>query len=69
MISVKTECDNIAVKSGVKVIILQVNTMGMEERPPIWRVAVKKLNMQQRTADEGWSSSLGVGRGYNNPSP
>ena len=25
----------------------------MEERPPIWRVAVNKLNKQPRTADEG----------------
>ena len=41
----------------------------MEERPPIWRVAVNKLNKQPRTADEGWSSSLGVGWGANNPSP
>ena len=41
----------------------------MEEWPPIWRVAVNKLNKQTRTADEGWSSSLGVGRGANNPSP
>jgi len=28
-----------------------------------------ELNKQPRTADEGWSSSLGVGRGANNPSP
>ena len=41
----------------------------MEEWPPIWRVAVNKLNKQPRIADEGWSSSLGVGRGANNPSP
>ena len=41
----------------------------MEEWPPIWRVAVNKLNKQPQTADEGWSSSLGVGRGANNPSP
>jgi hypothetical protein len=41
----------------------------MEERPPIWRVAVNKLNKQPRTTDEGWSSILGVGRGANNPSP
>jgi len=39
-----------------------------EERPPLWRVAANKLNKQSRTADEGWSSSLGVGRGANNPS-
>jgi len=41
----------------------------MEEWPAIWRVAVNKLNKQPRTADEGWSSSLGVGRGANNASP
>ena len=41
----------------------------MEVRPPIWRAAVNKLNKQRRAADEGWSSSLGVGRGANNPSP
>jgi len=29
---------------------------------------VNKLNKKPRTADEGWSSSLGVGRGANNPS-
>ena len=41
----------------------------MEERPPIWRVAANKSNKQSRTADRGWSSSLGVGRGANNASP
>jgi len=41
----------------------------MEERPPIWRVADNKFNKQSRTADEGWSSSLGVERGSNNASP
>jgi hypothetical protein len=41
----------------------------MEERPPIWRVAAKILNKQSRTADKGWSSNLGVGRGANNASP
>ncbi|KAJ4429640.1 hypothetical protein ANN_21841 [Periplaneta americana] len=35
----------------------------------IWRVAVNVLNKQSRTADEGWSSNLGVGRRANNPSP
>ena len=33
----------------------------------LWRVAAKKLNKQSWTADKGWSSSLGVGRGANNP--
>ena len=41
----------------------------MEERPLILRVAVNKLNKQPRTADEGWSSRLGVGRGANKPCP
>jgi hypothetical protein len=31
--------------------------------------SLNKLNKQPRTADEGWPSSLGVGRGANNPSP
>jgi hypothetical protein len=35
----------------------------------IWRVAANILNKQSRTADKGWSSSLGVGRGANNSSP
>ena len=47
----------------------RVLRLRMEERPPIWRVAANKLNKQSRTADEGWSSSLGVGRGSNNASP
>jgi len=40
-----------------------------EEQPPIWRVAVNKLNKQSWTADKWWSSSLGVGRVANNSSP
>jgi hypothetical protein len=35
----------------------------------IWRVAANILNKQSRTADSGWSSSLGVGLWGNNPSP
>ena len=35
----------------------------------IWRVAANKSNKQSRTDDEGWSSSLGVGRNANNTSP
>jgi hypothetical protein len=41
----------------------------MEKRHPIWMVAGNILNKQSRTADKGWSSSLGVGRGVNNSSP
>jgi hypothetical protein len=33
----------------------------------IWRVAVNMLNKQSQTADSGWSSRLGVGRGANTP--
>jgi len=46
----------------------RVLRLRVEERPPIWRVAVNKLNKQSRKADKGWSSSLGVGRGANNSS-
>jgi hypothetical protein len=35
----------------------------------IWRVAANILNKQSRSADKGWSSSLGVGRGAYNSSP
>jgi hypothetical protein len=35
----------------------------------IWRVAANVFNKQSRTADKGWSSSLGVGRGANHSSP
>jgi hypothetical protein len=35
----------------------------------IWRVAANILNKQSRTADRGWPSSLGVGRGAKNPPP
>ena len=41
--------------------------LGMEEWPPIRRVAATILNKQSRTADEGWSSSLRFGRGANKP--
>ena len=42
---------------------------GMASNMEVWRVTVNKLNKQPRTADERWSSSLGVGQGANNPSP
>jgi hypothetical protein len=37
----------------------RVLRLRMEERPPIWRVAANIWNKQFRTADKGWSSSLG----------
>ena len=47
----------------------RVIRLRLEERPAIWRVAANILNMQLRTADKGWSSSLVVGRGADNSSP
>ena len=47
----------------------RVLRLRMEEWSPIWRVAANKLNKQSRTADKGWSSSLGVGRGANTSFP
>ena len=47
----------------------RVLRLHMEEQPPIRRVAANILNKQSRTADEWWSSSLGVGRGANNAFP
>jgi hypothetical protein len=35
----------------------------------LWRKVANILNKQSRTADKGWSSSLGVGRGANISSP
>jgi hypothetical protein len=45
---------------------IPVTPSGIEQ---IWRVASNILNKESRTADKGWSCSLGVGRGANNSSP
>jgi hypothetical protein len=44
---------------------------GCRWREVLWvlRVAADILNKQSRTADKGWSSSLVVGHGDDNPSP
>ena len=47
----------------------RVLRLRMGERPPVRRVAANILNKQSQTANKGWSSSLGVGRGANNSSP
>jgi len=39
----------------------------MEERSPIWTVAANILNEQSRTADKGWSHSLGLGEVLTTP--
>jgi len=58
-------CDKwVPVTTAWRVLRLQ-----MEEGPPIRRVAANILKKQSPTADEGWSSSLGVGRGATNASP
>ena len=41
----------------------------MKELPPIWWVAANVLNKQLRIAEKEWSTSLGVGRDANNPTP
>jgi len=46
----------------------RVLRLWIEEQPPIRRATASKLNKQSRTADEGWSSALGTGRGAKNPS-
>jgi hypothetical protein len=48
---------------------LRVLGLRMEGTASSWRLAANILNKQPRTNDKGWSSSLGVGRGANNPSP
>jgi hypothetical protein len=35
----------------------------------IWSIAANILNKQSRTAEKGWFSRLGVGRGASNSSP
>jgi hypothetical protein len=57
-------CKSVTVTTAWRVLRLR-----MEERPPIWSAAANTLNKQSRTADKGWSSSLGFGRGANNASP
>jgi hypothetical protein len=48
-------CDQwVPVTTAWRVLQLQ-----RKERPSIWSVAANKLNKQSRTADKGWSSSLG----------
>ena len=55
--------------SGVPVTTAWCIRSRMEERPPMWRVAANILSKQLQTANKGWFSSLGVGRGANNSSP
>jgi hypothetical protein len=39
----------------------------MEERPPIWRVAVNILNKQSRTTDKGGTPALELGEVLTTP--
>jgi len=46
----------------------RVLRLRMEKRSLVWRVAAYIFNKQSQTADKGWFSSVGVGRGANNSS-
>jgi hypothetical protein len=52
-------CSSVEEESGNYCLIMAITR----------RVAANILNKQSRTENKGWSSSLGVGRGANNPSP
>ena len=57
-----TYCDKwVPVTTAWRVLRLR-----MEARSPVWRGAANILNKQSRTADNGSSSSLGVGRSADN---
>ena len=45
----------------------RVRRLRIENRPPIWRATANELNKPSRTADEVWSSSLGVGEVLTTP--
>ena len=45
----------------------RVLRLRIEQRLPIWRVAANILKKQSRTADKGWSSSLGLGEVLTTP--
>jgi len=47
----------------------RVRKLRMEEQPPIRKVTAIILSKQSRTANKGWSYSLGFGRDANNSSP
>jgi hypothetical protein len=61
--------DTVTVKSGSLSRHGASSNCGLMNGLQIWRVAANILNKQSRTADNEWSSSLGVGRGANNSSP
>jgi hypothetical protein len=44
----------------------RIHKLRMEEQHPTRTVAAHILNKQSQAADEGWSSSYGVGTGANN---
>jgi hypothetical protein len=46
-----------------------VHRFWMKERPPIWRIAANILNKQSRMSDQGWFTSLAVGRNAYSSSP
>jgi len=62
-------CYNGSMISGSVTTTWRVLRLRMGKRLPIWMAAANISNKQSRTSDKGWSSSFGVGRGTNNPSP
>jgi hypothetical protein len=54
---------------AIKAVFINIMLDSLQNYSFVWRTAANILNKQSRTADKGWSSSLAVGRGANNPSP
>ena len=53
--------DSKKIEVGPVITEWRVLRFRMEQRPPVWRVAVNILNKQSLRADKGWSSGLGFG--------
>jgi hypothetical protein len=60
---------NMSMISGSVTTAWRILKLRMEERSPVWRVALNILNKHSWTADKGWSSSLGVGLDADKSSP
>jgi hypothetical protein len=57
--------------SGGSLVTTRRRVLRLQMEEVLWvrRVAANILNKKSRTADKGWSSRLGVGRGADNPLP
>jgi hypothetical protein len=61
------DVENSMLGGSLDTMAWHVLRLWMEEVLWVWRVAANILNKQLWTADKGWSSSLEVGRGADNP--